>query len=262
MKLDYDLYNILKYFANPAVNDNILKYKGNHVIVFRDSSGSGFCEVKVPTFFDRPVVVNQLSKFLKLFIYPKRERGEIGPYVSLNDWILSDDIDPKTQRPSNDMYLKMKGHNVKVRQGSLQFLDDPNKQLEAKFDTVNIINSVKFQLSNTLYKQILNDCSLLSLDTINFKSENEHIIKIILTIKDKGIKDNCSSYEIECEHEHFDSTVAIQLSAFNLIDAPDHQIEFGKFEKNTACNLVKIRSFYSDDYEVDKLILGFESKVK
>ena len=109
-----------------------------------------------------------------------------------------------------------------------------------------------------MYKQIISDCSLLDLDTINIVSENSDKIKIYLTKKDKGLSDDYSSYTVECLHTHIPTKISISINSFSLIDASDHQLEYGKFVASNGMEayILKIKSFYTPELTVKKVIIG------
>jgi len=253
MKIPRSLYTILQYIST---HDDIFAYLGNGYLVVKDKVGSGFVEVKAPDyFFKEPLVVSSLSKFLRLFTYDKKDKAT--DPLSIQDWTLGKSYNSDNASIS-EMYIKSPGRNIKLKQGSPRFLDNRSKDLVSKVDSITFEKSIKFQLTTAQYKQILSDCSLLDLDTITFISDNNDLIKINLTKNGKGMSDDYSSFDIECHHEHFDARISIQLSQFSLIDATDHQFEFGQYlnKFGSYSNVLKVKSFCDNKFIVNKVILG------
>lgn len=255
MKLKRSLYNILQYMSTI---DDIFTYNANNVLVANDKVGSGFTEVSITNFFEETVVIKSLSKFLKLFSFGKAEKGSSTEPESLQDWTLDKVVDPTTGNLIPEMYLKMPSRTVKIRQGSPVFLQKRENNLRARFDKIALQDAIKLQIDSTMYKQIISDCSLLDLDTINIVSENSDKIKIYLTKKDKGLSDDYSSYTVECLHTHIPTKISISINSFSLIDASDHQLEYGKFVASNGMEayILKIKSFYTPELTVKKVIIG------
>lgn len=254
MKLTKSLYSILQYLSTV---DDIFIYTGNGYMIMKDKVGSGFVEVKAPDyFFKEQVIIRSLSKFLRLFSYDKKDKA-LDP-ESIQDWTVGKSMDPLTKAMIPEIYLRSPAHNIKIRQGNQIFIEKRAKDLVSKFDNIELEDSIKFQITSAQYKQIISDCSLLDLDTITISSENDDNIKIYLTKKDKGTSDDYSSFDIECHHVHNQTQIRFQLNAFSLIDATDHQLEFGKYHNKfgTISNVLKIKSFCDNNYIVNKVIVG------
>lgn len=253
MKLEKQLYNILQYLSTI---DDILAYNGNQLLVQKSKVGSDFVEVDVPTFFKEKIVIFSLSKFLRLFSFGK---GKNESNESIQDWILSQEISP-TNNAMGVMFINSPGKTVRLLQGAGGFLEKRAHYCKPKFDNIKLERSIKFQITQQTYKQILTDCSLLDLDTITIVSETPTKIRIYLTKKDKGLTDNYTTYEIDCEHEHQDLKISFTLQSFNLIEATDHQLEYGMFITPTGGEnmLLKVRSFCDNNYIVKKLIIGLK----
>lgn len=248
MKLTKSIYNILQYFSTI---DDMLIYQGKQVLTTKEKNGSGFTEVAVDGFFDKPIVLRSLSKFLRLFTYPKIDKGFSNE--SLEDWTLG--YSTNTNESGLDMAIRSPGHLVKVTQGSPTFLT--KNMLKKTFDSMKFVKSLKFQITQQQYKQIISDCSLLDFDMITFSSVSNTVIRVILRRKDNSSNKDMSTYDIEVDHEHQDLSVSIWLNSFSLINATDHQIEFGMYniESDIDIPLVKTQSF-CDNYIVKKVILG------
>ena len=250
MKLSKSIYNILQYFSTI---DDMLIYQGKQVLTTKEKNRSGFTEVDVAGFFNKPVVVRSLSKFLRLFTYPKVEKGYA--QESLQDWELGDEVNPGES--GQDMFIRSPGHLIKVTQGSPSFL--VKNAVKMKFDNMKFETSLKFQITQQQYKQIISDCSLLDLDMITFTSVSNSVIRVILRRKDNSTNKDTSTYDIEVDHEHKELSISVWLNTFSLIEATDHQIEFGiyHFEEDDAdIPLVKTQSFCDNNYVVKKVILG------
>lgn len=254
MKLKKSLYNILQYVS--TIND-IFPYHGNGVIKQKEKTSSGFVEVKIDGFFNKPFVIRSLSKFLRLFTFAKGDKGT--DPESIEDWTLADNnLNPSG--PGTELYLKGPDNSRKIQQASEEFLIKKEYNVRKSFDTIPLERSLKFQITNQKYRQIMTDCSLLDLDMVQFTSVSNSIIRITLRKKDQTNNKDTSTYDIEVDHEHQDLQVNIWLSTFNLIDATDHQIEFGLYkvpetEEDIEIPVVKTQSFY-DNYIVKKVILG------
>lgn len=253
MKLKRSTYEVLQYFSTI---DEILSYTGNGVLAIKDQSGSGFTEVEIPDFFDEQIVIRSLPKFLRLFSFPKTSKNDSGEPESLQDWTLREELNTKNGQLEHQMYLKSPGKTVKIKQGSIGFIE--KRVPKKRFDEFVLTNSVKFQIDRFQYKQIITDCSLLDLDLITMESINEHLIEIRLSKKDSTINTDTSVYQIECDHEHHPIKATIMLNLFSLIDATDHQIEFGMYNPNEELNalIVKVKSFYTSDLIVKRFIVG------
>ena len=253
MKIKRSLYTTLQYFSTI---DDTFAYLGNGYMIMKDKAGSGFVEAKAPDyFFKDQLIIRSLSKFLKLFSFDKKDKSP--DPESIQDWTIGTTIDMSGEFTRPDMYITSPGHRLKLKQGLQQFADNRKNDLVSKFDGINLEESLKFQLTHTLYKQIISDCSLLDLDTITIMSENDDTIKIYLTKQGKGTNDDYSSFDVECRHQHCPTKIKFQLSAFSLIDATDHQLEFGKFKhKFGTSNVLKIRSFCDNNIVVNRVILG------
>lgn len=253
MKISKSLYNVLQYISTI---DDIFVYNGNGYLVVKEKVGSGFVEVKAPdNFFDEPIVIRSLSKFLRLFTFEKTKK-DLNP-DSIQDWSLEPVIDPVTHIMKKDMYITSPGKKIKLLQGSKAFLEKQEDRVKTRFDDIELVDSVKINITGAQYKQIITDCSLLDLDTIQIISKDEHTIKFILSKSDKGLTNgDYSIFEIECDHPHTDTTIKIMLSAFSLIEATDHQLEYGKYAKMNTVDLLKVKSFYDNNYTVNKVIIG------
>lgn len=254
MKLKKSLYTILQYISTI---DDPFPYLGNGYLVTNDKIGSGFVEVKAPEdFFKEELIIRSLSKFLRLFTFDKKDKTTDPD--SIQNWELGAKIDPITRAAKKEMYITSPGRNIKLSQGLQTYLEKRRDILKPRFDNIELYDSVKFQLTHALYKQIISDCSLLDLDTITFSSINDDVIKISLTKQGKGAEDDYSTFEVECKHTHCDTRIRIQLSTFCLIDATDHQIEFGKYlnKYDTTSYLLKIKSFCDNGYVVNRVIIG------
>lgn len=255
MHIKKSLYSILQYLS--TINDTFL-YNANHVLVTNEKVGSGFVEVDVPDFFDETVVIKSLSKFLRLFSFGKPTKGSSTEPESLQDWTLETGLDGLTGAAIPEMYLRMPNRVVKIRQGSPFFIEKNKDQLRKRFDRLVLEDAIKFQIDNATYKQIISDCSLLDLDVVNIVSDSENKIKIYLTKRDKGFSDDFSSYTIECPHQHIPYTISFGINDFSLIDATDHQFEYGKFKlvSGDYAYVLKIKSFYNSEFTVKKVIVG------
>lgn len=254
MKLPRSLYNIFQYFSTI---DDAFAYIGNGYLIQKNKIGSGFVEVKAPDyFFKEQLIIRSLSKFLRLFTYDKKDK-EADP-LSVQDWTLGQIMNPITKAIKPMMYLKSPGRNISLVQGRQNFADVRRNDLVSKFDTIELEDSIKFQITSAQYKQIIGDCSLLNLDTILISSENDNLIRIYLMKKDKKLEDDNVVFDIECQHQHKPTRIKIDLSVFSLIEATDHQIEFGKFQNKygTRSNVVKIRSFCDNNFVVNKVMIG------
>lgn len=251
MKLEKQLYNILQYLSTI---EDVFAYNANQVLVAKNRIGSDFAEVDVPNFFKKPFVIKSLSKFLRLFTF---DRGKNATNESIQDWTFSE-VTNSTNNSMGIMYINSPGKTVKLQQGAPKFIEIRKEYLKPRFDNIIIKNTVKFQITQQLYKQILSDCSLLDLDTITICSENEHTIRIYLTKKDSGCKEDYSSYTVDCDHEHVSTRISFSLSSFNLIEATDHQLEWGTWVAPNGYEnmLLKVRSFCDNNYIVKKLIVG------
>lgn len=255
MHLKKSLYSILQYLS--TIDDTFL-YNANNVLVACEKVGSGFVEVDVPDFFDETVVIKSLSKFLRLFSFGKPEKGSSTEPESLQDWTLEKSLDGISGATIPEMYLKMPNRVVKIRQGSPFFIEKNKDKLRKRFDRIMLEDAIKFQIDHSTYKQIISDCSLLDLDVVNIVSDSENKIKIYLTKRDKGFSDDFSSYTVECPHTHIPFTISFSISDFSLIEATDHQLEYGKFklESGDYAYILKIKSFYNSEFTVKKVIIG------
>lgn len=260
MKIRKSLYNIMQYIST---YEEVFVYNNNGVFTARDKIGSGFVEVAVDNFINEQLVIRNFPRFLKLFTFNKPVKGENPDVESVQDFIVEDIADTKTGITSKQILLKSKGRTIKVKQGSSHFIQKRSALIVPRANQIVIKDPVKFQMSSDLYKQILSDCSLLDLNMINFKSVDNKTIKIFLTKENMDLSEDYSSYEIECDHEHSNVSIAITLPTFALIDAPDHQIEFGLFCSPTgaSCSVLKVKSFYNG-YIVNKVIAGEEGGIK
>lgn len=254
MKIPKSLYNVFQYFS--TIYDPFA-YLGNGVMVVNDPIGSGFVEVKAPDyFFKEKFIIRSMSKFLRLFAYDRKDKAQ--DPVSIQDWTLGSTMSHDSLNVLPEMYIDSPQRHIKLTQGSERFIEANQKALVPRFDNITLRDSIKFQLTSALYKQIISDCSLLSLDTITISSENEDTILILLTKADKGLKEDYSAFRIECPHTHCSTKIQFLLSAFILIEATDHQLEFGKFDNKygTVSNVLKIRSFCDNNFTVNRVILG------
>lgn len=252
MKIPKSFYTILQYFSTI---DDPFAYVNTGYMIVKDKVGSGFVEVKAPDyFFKEQVIIKSLSKFLRLFSFDKKDKT--ADPLSIQDWTLGKDISGDLIKPV--MYIDSPGKHTKLIQGLQQFAENLSKNPISKFDSIELYDSIKFQLTHSLYKQIISDCSLLDLDTITFSSETDDLIKVYLTKGVKGTSDDYSSFSIECHHNHLPVSIKFQLSSFSLIEATDHQIEFGKFKNkyDGVTNVLKVRSFCDNNFIVNRVILG------
>lgn len=254
MKITRSLYNVLQYLSTI---EDVFAYGGKGYFIAKDKVGSGFVEVKAPDyFFKEPFVIRSLSKFLRLFSYDKKAK-ESDP-ESVQDWVLEHNVNTMGV-PITEICIKSPGRNVRVTQGSPQYLDKRVDQVDSKVDAVVLEEVIKFSMTSSLYKQIITDCSLLDLDRILIVSENSETIKIYLTNSDKkDLSGDLSSYTIECTHTHNTNKMTFLLSAFSLIDATDHQFEYGKYKTSSGnyVNIMKVKSFCDNNLVVQKVIIS------
>lgn len=256
MKLQKPLYNVLQHLSTI---DDVLAYNGNNILVMQNKVGSDFVEVEVTDFFKEKLIIRSLSKFLRLFTFGK---GKNDTNESIQDWTLSEEHNAITNSSIAIMYLKMPGRTIKLQQGHQRFLTEREDKLHARFDNIALSNSVKFQITHQTYKQIISDCSLLDLDSITIASESSSKISIHLSKKDTKGYEDYSTFMIDCEHEHIQTSISILLSAFNLIEATDHQLEFGTYTTPDGYEvpMLKIKSFCDNNYVVKKVIIGYKGK--
>ena len=254
MKINKSLYSVLQYISTV---DDVFAYAGNGFLIAKEKVGSGFVEVKAPdNFFKEPLVIKSLSKFLRLFSFDKKSKDS--DPLTVQEWTLEKRIDPNTKVSVDEIHVKSPGRSIKLTQGAKGFLDKRAKDLVSKVDKIVLEDSIKFQMTSALYKQIMSDCSLLDLDRITIVSENDETIKLYLTKTGKGTNDDFSSYTIECLHKHNTNKMTFLLSAFSLIDATDHQFEYGKYNTpyGNTINIMKVKSFCDGDLVVQKVILS------
>ena len=254
MKLNKSLYSALQYLS--TIND-IFAYAGNGFLIAKEKAGSGFVEIKAPdNFFKEPFVIKSLSKLLRLFSFDKKSKDS--DPQSIQDWTIEKIIDPATKIITYPMYIKSPGRTIRLNQGSRSILEKMSKDLVSKIDSIQLEDSIKFQITAAQYKQIMSDCSLLDLDRITIVSENEDTIKIYLTKTGKGMNDDFSSNVIECTHVHNTNKMSFLLNEFSLIDATDHQLEYGKYKTpyGNSINLLKVKSFCDNNLVVQKLIIA------
>ena len=253
MKLKRTTYEILQYLSTI---DEIFAYSGDNVFIMREMSGSSFTEVEVKDFFNEQVIIRSLPKFLRLFSFPKPGKTDSNDVESFQEWTLEDHLNTKTGHVERQMLLKQGNHIVKVSQGQQRLME--YHKVKHRFDEIKMGESVTFQLTRAQYKQIVSDCSLLDLDMITFTSLDEHKIQIYLSKKDSVTNTDYSTDTIECDHEHFPTKVTIMLNTFSLIDATDHQIEFGvcQLSEDHVVPVVKVKSFYTSETVVQRVIRG------
>lgn len=254
MKLRKSLYSILQYISTI---DDIFAYSNNGHFIAKDKVGSGFIDVEVPEyFFKSTVVIKSLSKFLRLFSYDRKSKDQ--DPESIQNWTLETSYAQGTNTEIKDMFLRSPGRTIKIKEGSQIFLEKRAKDNSMRVDNITLEDSIKFQITSTEYKQIISDCSLLDLDRITIVSEDDKHIKIYLTKSGKGTNDDYSSLDIECTHIHTDTKISFLLNAFSLIDATDHQFEFGKYKTQYGNTIVilKVKSFCDNNYVVNKVILA------
>lgn len=255
MKLKRSVYEILQYLSTI---DEIFVYRGNGVFITKDKVGSSFTEVSIDSFWNEQIIIRSLPKFLRLFSFPKAGKNDTSEPESIQDWTLEDNVNPRNNHLEHQMLVKTPNHVVKVVQGEDRFLQYHNTKM--RFDDIHLERSITFQMDRIQYKQIIADCSLLDLDLITFTSLDEHTIQIHLSKKDTKTNYDDSTYKIECDHEHFSTKISIMLNTFLLIDATDHQVEFGFYypTPENMVSLVKIKSFYTSDLVVKRLIIGIK----
>lgn len=254
MKLKKSLYNILQYISTV---DDIFAYPNDGYFIAKDKVGSGFIEVKAPDyFFKKTVVIKSLSKFLRLFTFDRKDKDP--DPESIQDWTLESSYAPGTNNEIKDMFLRSPGRTIKVKEGSQVFLEKRAKDNATRFDNIHLEDSIKFQITAAQYKQIISDCSLLDLDRITIASENDEHIKIYLTKTGKGTNDDYSALDVECTHTHNATKISFLLNAFSLIDATDHQFEFGTYKTQYGNSIIilKVKSFCDNNYVVNKVILA------
>ena len=255
MKLKRSVYDILQYLSTIS---EIFVYRGDNLFIMKDKAGSSFTEVEVKDFFNEQVIIRSLPKFLRLFTFPKPGRNDTAEPESIQEWTLEDHVNDKHGRIEHQMILREPHHITKVVQGGERFLEQ--HVTHKRYDDIHLDNALRFQIDRTQYKQILADCSLLDLDVITIKSLDEHTIQIALSKKDSTNNYDTSTYEIECDHQHEPTKVTIMLSTFGLIDASDHQIEVGIYRPTVenAVPIMKVKSFYTSDLIVKRLIIGIK----
>lgn len=254
MKISKSLYTVLQYISTI---DDIFVYAGNGYLIAKEKAGSGFVEVKAPDgFFTEAFVLRSLSKFLRLFTFDRKSK-EADP-TTIQEWTFQPRYDPATGVSISEIHITSPGRSIKLTQATKEFLNKRAADLVSKVDGIVLDDAIKFQIDSALYKQIMSDCSLLDLDRITIASENDETIRILLSKTGKGSNYDTSSYTVECHHQHNTNKITFLLSAFSLIDATDHQLEYGIFtaKNGNKVNILKVKSFCDNNMVVNKVILS------